>query len=84
MRRALLVVSIFVMVFLVACSSEEGWGAEAREEYIAGCESSGASNEVCTCMADEMEAKYPDADDPADFEQAEVTKAAEKCAGEGG
>lgn len=79
MKRALLVVTIFVMVFLVACGGEEGWGAEAREEFIAGCESGGAPNAVCVCMAEKAEAKFPDAEDPDDFPQDEVTKIAQEC-----
>lgn len=82
MKRALLVVTIFVMVFLVACGGEEGWGAEAREEFIAGCESGGAPADVCTCMAEKAEAKFPDAEDPDDFAQDEVTKIAQECIAE--
>jgi hypothetical protein len=81
-KRGLVVVTIFVMVFLVACGGEEGWGAEAREEFIAGCESGGASNEVCTCMAEKAEARFPDAEGPDDFAQDEVAKIAQECVAE--
>ena len=79
MRRALMFVVILATVFLVACGGDEGWDAEAREEFIAGCESSGTPNEACVCMQEKLEAKYPDAEDPADFEQGDVTTFAKEC-----
>lgn len=78
MRKAIVVLTI-----LAACggSSDEGWGAEAREEFIAGCESSGNTNENCTCLQEKLEAEYPDAEDPADFDEAKVVDFSKECAG---
>lgn len=79
MRRALMIVMIFAVVFLVACGGDEGWDAEAREEFIAGCESSGTPNEACVCMQEKVEAKYPDIESPDEIEQADVLAIAKEC-----
>ena len=79
MRRALMFVVIFAVVFLVACGGDDGWDAEAREEFIAGCESSGTPNEACVCMQEKVEAKYPDIESPDEINQADVTAIAEEC-----
>lgn len=77
MRKAIVVLTI-----LAACGgSDEGWTAEAREEFVAGCESSGNTNENCTCLQEKLEAEYPDAEDPADFDQAKVVEISKECAG---
>ena len=78
MRKA-----IVILVILAACggSSDEGWGADAREEFIAGCESSGSSTEDCTCLQEKLEAEFPEADDPADFDQEVVAEVTKECAG---
>ncbi|HEV2755123.1 MAG TPA: hypothetical protein VG318_05025 [Actinomycetota bacterium] len=62
-------------------AAEEGWGAEAREEFIAGCESSGNTKESCSCLQEKLEERYPDAEDPDEFDQEEVVGFAEECAG---
>lgn len=78
MRKAIVVLTI-----LAACggSSDEGWGASAREEFIAGCESSGNAKENCTCLQEKLEAEFPEAEDPADFDQDVVAEVTEECAG---
>lgn len=79
MRKA---IAIVVLAVLGACGGgDEGWAASDREEFIAGCESSGASNEVCTCMQEKLEAEYPDAEDPADFVSDKVDEFAKECVG---
>ena len=79
MRKAIAVV---VLAMLAACGGgDEGWGASAREEFIAGCESSGNTNESCTCLQEKLEAEYPDAEDPADFDQDKVAEFSQECAG---
>ena len=80
MKKAIAIVCLAVFA---ACggSDDEGWGAAARDEFIAGCESSGNSNEHCTCLQEKLEAEYPDAEDPADFDNDKVTEFAEECAG---
>jgi hypothetical protein len=74
--------AIVVLAVLASCGGgDEGWGADARAEFIAGCESSGNSNEDCACLQEKLEAEYPDAEDPADFEQSTVAEFAEECGG---
>ena len=74
------------IAFLIAVSSlwPRAWsagGAEAREEFIAGCESSGNTNENCTCLQEKLEEEYPDAEDPAEFDQDKVAEISKECAG---
>ena len=78
MRKAIVVLTV-----LAACggSGDEGWGAEARTEFIAGCESSGNTNEACVCLQEKLEAEYPDAEDPAEFDQDTIADFAKECAG---
>ena len=82
MRKAIAIVALTI---LAACGGSDaggedtGWGAQAREEFIAGCESGGAPNAVCVCMQEKLEAEYPDAEDPADFEEAKMTEFTEAC-----
>ena len=78
MRKAIVILTV-----LAACggSSDEGWGAEAREEFIAGCESSGNTNENCTCLQEKLEEEYPDVEDPAEFDQDKVAEISKECAG---
>ncbi|MDQ3954329.1 MAG: hypothetical protein M3285_02105 [Actinomycetota bacterium] len=78
MRKAIVVLTI-----LAACggSGDEGWGADEREEFIAGCESSGNSNETCTCLQEKLEAEYPDAENPDEFDQEKVDEIAKECVG---
>lgn len=78
MRRA---IAIAALTILAACGGTEGWGDKARAEFIAGCESGGATNEACTCMQEKLEAEYPDADDPADIDSGKVDEFAKECAG---
>ncbi len=77
MRKAIVILTI-----LAACGGgDDGWGADAREEFIAGCESSGSSTEQCTCLQEKLEAEFPDAEDPADFDQDVVAEVTKECAG---
>jgi hypothetical protein len=60
MRRASVGVAAIAMAFLVACGGDGGWSDDERTEFVAGCTSSGAPEDMCVCMADKMEAAYPD------------------------
>jgi hypothetical protein len=73
--------AIVALTILAACGGSEGWGDSARAEFIAGCESSGNTNEICTCLQEKLEAEYPEADDPADFDTKTVVELSKECAG---
>jgi hypothetical protein len=73
--------AIVVLAFLTACGGGGGWEDAQRDEFIAGCESSGTSNALCKCMQEKVEAAHPDLKDPADLDQTEVAEIAKECAG---
>ena len=79
MRKAIAIVALTI---LAACGGgdEEGWSDANRNDYIAGCESSGTSTESCECAADKLEEAYPDLQDPADIDPDKLVEVAEECA----
>ena len=76
MRKAIIVLAI-----LTACSSGGGWSDSQRDDFIAGCESSGSSHADCACLQEKLEEAHPDLDDPADLDQAEVVELTKECVG---
>lgn len=79
MSRAPVIFAAIVMAFLVACGGDGGWTDDERSEFIAGCTSEGAPEDLCACVGEKMEAAYPD-DIPDESEVAEsTTKFAQEC-----
>jgi hypothetical protein len=75
MRKAVVVLLIFA-----ACGGDGGgWSEQARTDYIAGCEDSGAPRDLCECVQQKLEARHPDLDDPTDIDQGEVVEFSQDC-----
>ena len=76
MRKAIVVLTV-----LAACSSGSGWSDSERADFIAGCEGSGQTTELCTCAQKKIEAAHPDGDEVADLTKDEMVDVAKECAG---
>lgn len=71
--------AIIILTVLAACGGSSGWSDEDREAFVAGCEDGGAPNDLCVCVAEKMEAEYPD-EIPDDTEiAAKTTEFAQEC-----
>ena len=79
MNRAPVILAAIVMAFLVACGGDGGWTDEERSEFIAGCTSGDAPEDLCACVADKMEVAFPD-EIPEEAEIVEsTTQFAQEC-----
>lgn len=71
--------AILVLMILVSCGGDEGWGDQARTDFIAGCTDAGSPQDVCECLQEKLEEANPELEDPSDIDAEQVADFTREC-----
>jgi hypothetical protein len=78
MRKAIVALLIFA-----ACGGNGGWDEQARADFVAGCEDGGVPRDMCVCMQEKVETRYPDMTEDDQLPTDEATEIAKECVAAG-
>jgi len=85
---ALLMISLFSAMLMIACSSKPkaSWSPEDQKIFTETCEENSkatlgedTSKRYCACMLLKVEAKYPNSEEAGNMSMAETLKLAKEC-----